>query len=100
MKDPKSLGSALERLLSGLGAESNDMIELVERWPAVVGDSVASHSRPLKVAEGHLVVEVDDPRWATQMRFLESSIVSAASEVCGIVLHRVDVRVSRTGAGH
>ena len=45
--------------------------------------------------EGVLVVEVDDPAWATQVKFLVPTIIERLREVARVEIERVDVRVDR-----
>lgn len=99
MSEPRPLGSALDRLLGGLGPTTSSLVDLHDRWQEIVGEAVAKHSHPVRFVDGHLVVEVDDPRWATQMRFLESTIVSSASRTLGVGIQRVEVRVSKRPPG-
>ena len=42
-----------------------------------------------------LVVTVDDPAWATQLKFLESTLRRRLAEVAGATVERIEVRVSR-----
>ena len=68
------------------------------RWPEAVGAQVAEHVRPLKLDEGMLVVEVDDPAWATQVKFLTPTIIERLRAVAGVEIDQVDVRVDRRNA--
>ena len=43
------------------------------------------------------VTHVDDPAWATQLRFLEGSLRERLLEVTGAVIERIEVRVARPG---
>ena len=45
-----------------------------------------------------LVVDVDDPAWATQVKFLTPMIIERLSAVAGVRVERIDVRVERRGA--
>ena len=63
-----------------------------------VGPQVAEHVRPLKLDERVLVVEVDDPAWATQVKFLTPTIIERLASVAGVEIDRVDVRVDRRNA--
>ena len=45
-----------------------------------------------------LVVEVDDPAWATQVKFLTPMITERLFEVAEVRVDRIDVRVERRGA--
>jgi predicted nucleic acid-binding Zn ribbon protein len=64
------------------------------RWSEVVGADVAPHARLVSVREGSLTVAVEEPVWATQLRYLESAIVTRATALLGPgVVTRVKVRV-------
>jgi predicted nucleic acid-binding Zn ribbon protein len=65
------------------------------RWEDAVGAAVAAHVQPVKLDGTTLVVEVDDPAWATQLRFLEGTLRERLAEVAGAVIDKVEVRVRR-----
>ena len=60
-----------------------------------VGAAVARHVQPVKLDGNRLIVEVDDPAWATQLRFLEDTLRSRLREVAGAEVDTIDVRVTR-----
>jgi hypothetical protein len=48
------------------------------------------------IRDGVLVLAVDDPAWAPQIRFLEAQVLARARDVLGMPeLVRVQVRVGR-----
>jgi predicted nucleic acid-binding Zn ribbon protein len=63
------------------------------RWAEAVGEAVAAHVKPVKLDGTKLVVEVDDPAWATQLRFLETTLKQRLLEVAGATVETVEVRV-------
>ncbi len=65
------------------------------RWAEAVGDAVAAHVTPLKLDGSKLVVEVDDPAWATQLRFLETTLKQRLLEVAGAQIDTIEARVRR-----
>lgn len=65
------------------------------RWEEAVGPAVAAHVQPVKLDGTTLVVEVDDPAWATQLKFLEGTMRARLAEVAGATVDRVDVRVGK-----
>jgi predicted nucleic acid-binding Zn ribbon protein len=65
------------------------------RWEEAVGAAVAAHVQPVKLDGTTLIVEVDDPAWATQLRFLEATLRDRLAEVAGAVIDKVEVRVRR-----
>jgi predicted nucleic acid-binding Zn ribbon protein len=92
---PAPLRAGLDRLVRNLGAPSADTISGVfSRWPEVVGERLAAHTRPLAVRDGSLVVAVDDPAWAPQIRFLEAEVVAKVRQVLAVDdVERLVVRV-------
>ncbi len=69
------------------------MGSLFSRWTDAVGQTVADHARPVKLDGGKLLVEVDEPGWATQLRFLEHEVIDRLRSVAGLEVSRFDIRV-------
>ena len=91
-----SLAGALDALLDRLGAESSTAITGVfGEWPKIVGEQVAQHVTPIKLERGRLIVEVDDPSWATQMRFLEPQLIEKLNAATTSTITAIEVRVKR-----
>ena len=91
-----SLAGALDALLDRLGAESTAAITGVfAEWPKIVGEQVAQHVTPIKLERGRLIVEIDDPSWATQMRFLEPQLVEKLNASTTSTITAIEVRVKR-----
>ena len=63
------------------------------RWEELVGPAVARHTRPLRLEGGTLVVAVDEPPWATQVRVLAPGILARLVDQTGEPLARLDVVV-------
>jgi predicted nucleic acid-binding Zn ribbon protein len=88
--EPRAVGDSLDRVASSLGLAP----ALLTRWPEFVGESVAEHARPRSLRDGTLVVAVDDPAWATQLRWLEADLVARLADVIGPgKVQRIEVRV-------
>jgi predicted nucleic acid-binding Zn ribbon protein len=66
------------------------------RWDEVVGAAVAAHVQPVKLDGDRLVVEVDDPAWATQLKFLEADLRERLREATGAEIRQFEIRVKRT----
>ena len=91
-----SLAGALDALLDRLGAESSTAITGVfGEWPNIVGEQVAQHVTPIKLERGRLIVEIDDPSWATQMRFLEPQLIEKLNAATTSTITAIEVRVKR-----
>ncbi|HWH35481.1 MAG TPA: DUF721 domain-containing protein [Acidimicrobiales bacterium] len=98
--EPRPVGDSLDRLSRSLGGPAAQALSAVfSSWPEVVGEAVAAHARPRSLRHGVLVVAVDDPAWATQLRWLGAEVLARLAEVVGEgVVVEVKVRVSRPGA--
>jgi len=91
-----SLASALDALLDRLGADTTSAISGVfGEWAQIVGEQVAQHVTPIKLERGKLIVEVDDPSWATQMRFLEPQLIEKIHVATSSTINAIEVRVKR-----
>ena len=96
-RDPVPISSSLDDVVRSLRGPSRESVGgLFGRWDEAVGDQVAHHVKPLKLDEGVLVVEVDDPAWATQVKFLTPMITErSATRGQRVRVDRIDVRVKR-----
>lgn len=98
-RDPVPISNALDDVVRSLRGPSRAAVGGVfGRWDEAVGEQVARSVRPLKLDEGVLVVEVDDPAWATQVKFLTPMITERLQSIAGVTVERIDVRVDRRGA--
>lgn len=94
--EPRPLTHSLDRVLKSLrSGDAKGTSTVFGRWENLVGADIAAHAKPVKLGDGELVVEVDDPAWATQLRFLEADLVARLAEVGGLTIDRVEVRVRR-----
>ena len=97
------IGDSLNSVIRSLRNDSSDAVSSSQmasqmsgvfgRWAEAVGDAVAAHVKPVKLAATTLIVEVDDPAWATQLRFLETTLKQRLLEVAGATIETVEVRV-------
>jgi predicted nucleic acid-binding Zn ribbon protein len=96
MADPVPLTQSLDSVMRSLrGADRIQLGGLFGRWDEAVGETVAAHVRPIKLDRGVLLVEADDPAWATQVKFLADTIVERLHDVAGVEVDTVEVRVAR-----
>ena len=93
--DPRRVGESLDRVAASLGVPLASTLSTVfASWPEMVGESVAQHSRPRSLRDGVLVVAVDEPAWATQLRWLEADLLTRLREALGPdQVARIEVRV-------
>ena len=104
--DPAPVGDSLDRLVRHLGGPSADVTtSLVRRWADLVGPNVGANSRPIRLRDGTLTVAVADPAWATQLRFLEVTLVlhlqaELGSEAVSTIVVRVRPESLRNPSGN
>jgi predicted nucleic acid-binding Zn ribbon protein len=99
MDEPVPISNSLDGVVRSLRGPSRKAVGgLFGRWTDAVGEQVADHVRPLKLDERVLVVEVDDPAWATQVKFLTPTIIERLRAVAGVEVDKVEVRVDRRNA--
>lgn len=92
--DPAPLDAAID----GLVAESGWALAVATgsvfgRWAQIVGQDLAAHTTPERLADGELVVTADSTAWATQLRLLAAELVRRLnSELGDNAVRRVQVR--------
>jgi predicted nucleic acid-binding Zn ribbon protein len=83
-RDPYPLKDALAEVGRQLGLASLGAFDtVVASWSEVVGTDVQSHARVRSLQDGECVVEVDEPAWATRVRYLGPELQRRANERCG-----------------
>jgi predicted nucleic acid-binding Zn ribbon protein len=97
--EPTRLGASLDRLAAGLGAPPASALHTVfVHWRELVGPAVAEHAWPLSLKGGTLTVGVDQPGWATQLRYLGATLLARVAELTGEAsVTRFEVRVVPRG---
>jgi len=75
-KSAKKIGSIIPEVLKQLGLEGRlEEEELKREWTAVAGEAIARVSKPLRVRNGVLYVEVESGAWAQELSFRRSQLV-------------------------
>ena len=98
-EEPVSLAVSLDGVVKSLRGPSRRAVGgLFGRWDEAVGEQVAQHVRPVKLDGGVLSVEVDDPAWATQVKFLAPTIIERLAEIAGTRIEQLQVRVDPRNA--
>ena len=52
---------------------------LFSDWEGCVGELIATHSRPIGVADGTLEIEVDEPAWASELAWMTDDLLARIS---------------------
>jgi predicted nucleic acid-binding Zn ribbon protein len=92
--------ASLDRVMHHLGSPAVETVGSVfDRWPELVGPQVAARATPVSLRDGTLVVAVDDPAWATQIRFLEAQVLTGLAAALGPdEVTRIEVKVRPGGS--
>jgi predicted nucleic acid-binding Zn ribbon protein len=82
--EPRSLRDALAGVGRELGIPDPDRLTtLLDAWPDIVGDQLAPHAHVRSLRDGVLVVGVDAPAFATEIRYREAHVREAATRLVG-----------------
>jgi predicted nucleic acid-binding Zn ribbon protein len=82
--DPRPVGESLDRVTRSIGVPMSAVLATVfSRWEEIVGREIAGHARPRSLREGVLVVVVDQPAWAGQLRFLTADMLRRLEAAVG-----------------
>jgi predicted nucleic acid-binding Zn ribbon protein len=97
--EPVPISRSLDSIMKSLrGTDRIQIGGVFGRWDDAVGPTVAAHVRPVRLDDGVLIVEADEPAWATQVKFLSGTITARLAEVADVRIERLEVRVARTSA--
>jgi predicted nucleic acid-binding Zn ribbon protein len=94
---PRRLDHSLDSVSRQLGLEgSRGLGEVFARWESIVGPAFAEHVQPYRLDAEALVVTVDHPAWATQVRHLSESLLDRVAEQTGVTRPpRLDIKIRR-----
>lgn len=73
------MGESLERVVPG----GRDFTTIRDTWTELVGEGLAGHTSPTSRHGTTLVVAVDDPAWAPQVRYLEADLLTRIATTIG-----------------
>ncbi|WP_243831944.1 DUF721 domain-containing protein [Naumannella halotolerans] len=83
-RDPQLLGAGLARLFESRGWSMRVNLQtLLARWPAIVGEVNAEHSRPEGFDDGVLTVRTDATVWASSLRTIAPQVVARLNSDLG-----------------
>ncbi len=95
---PRRLADSLDAVARNLGGAGGPaLLDLLGRWPEVVGPSLAAHCRPVSLRSGTLTIAAAEPAWAAQLGWLDADLRRRLDEALGAgVVTRITVRVRPT----
>ncbi len=94
---PRPLQASLDAVSRSMGQrDAEGHGRLFAHWGDIVGPAMAAHVTPVRLDEVALVVTVDHPAWATQVRLMGDELLDRVSVETGAPRPaRMEVRVRR-----
>ena len=92
---PRRVSASLDAVARNLGGAGGPaFVDLLRRWPDVVGEQLAAHCRPLALRAGTLTIGTDEAAWGAQLGWLEADLKRSIDAAVGPgVVTRISVRV-------
>jgi hypothetical protein len=92
---PRRISASLDAVARNLGGAGGPaLVDLLQRWPEVVGEQLAAHCRPLALRAGTLTIGTDEAAWGAQLGWLEADLKRSLDQALGAgVVTRIAVRV-------
>lgn len=83
-KEPVHLHFVLEQLLKDFGTPDISVVtSIVDQWEEVVGSDLAAKISAVAISGSELIVRVDDPAWASQIKWLEKQLLDKITKLVG-----------------
>jgi hypothetical protein len=84
MKEAARAGDLVEKLLTGLGLDERlHQYRALIIWEEVVGPQIAARTRPVRIRDGVLEVNVDQPTWMQQLQLMKPKILAQLNAELG-----------------
>lgn len=92
---PRPIGESLDAVARNLGGAGGPaLVDLLRRWPEVVGHALAAHCRPLTLRNNTLTIAADEPAWGAQLGWLEADLLRRLDQAVGAgTVTRIAVRI-------
>lgn len=69
------LKNTLGKILKSHNIKDLEEIKIFSSWCEIVGERMANHTRPANISNRILFVEVDDPLWLSQLKYMKQDII-------------------------
>jgi hypothetical protein len=84
MKQATRAGDLVDRLLKGFGLDDRlQQYRALIIWEEVVGPQIAAHTRPVRIRDGILEINVDQPTWMQQLQLMKPKILAQLNAELG-----------------
>jgi hypothetical protein len=84
MKEPALAGDLVDKLLHGLGLDERlQQYKALIIWNDVVGPQIAARTRPVRIRDNILEINVDQPAWMQQLQLMKPKILARLNAELG-----------------
>ncbi len=84
LKQAANAGDLVSKLLKGFGLDERlQQYRALIVWEEVVGPQIAARTRPIRIREGILEVNVDQPTWMQQLQLMKPKILAQLNAELG-----------------
>lgn len=84
MREPARTSELVEKLIQGLGLDDRfQQYKALIIWNETVGPQIAARTRPVRIREGILEVNVDQPAWMQQLQLMKPKILARLNQQLG-----------------
>jgi predicted nucleic acid-binding Zn ribbon protein len=95
---PPRIGELLDRVVRGLGSPGADVIDQVFGHWAEVAGPLADYASPVMIRDGALIVVVDQPVTATEVRYRQHEVLDRLDDRVGAGrVTRIEVQIRPRG---
>ena len=84
LKSAARAGDLVDKMLKGFGLDERlQQYRALIIWEEVVGPQIAARTRPVRIREGVLEVNVDQPTWMQQLQLMKPKILAQLNAELG-----------------
>jgi predicted nucleic acid-binding Zn ribbon protein len=65
-----------------LGEKAFEEYDAMKKWPDIVGENIAEHTKAIRVRYGKLTIHVDDPVWRNELLLMKPMILQRYESLC------------------
>lgn len=70
----------MARVLKRFNIRDLESLKIFAAWERIAGEKLAAHCQPVRIVRGVLYVEVDDPIWLAQLKYMKVDIQNKITE--------------------
>ena len=79
---PEPVAAVIKRLITDLGLKKRyNQERIIQRWPEIVGETIARRAKATRIENGKLYVSVDRPTWRNELILRKKDILGRINSV-------------------